>query len=54
MNKYKFHVSGTHCASCKILIEDVLGDEEIVKKVEVDLKTKTVDIETDSPKAKKS
>lgn len=52
MNKYKFHVSGTHCASCKILIEDVLGDEEIVKKVEVDLKTKTVDIETDSPKSK--
>lgn len=50
MNKYTFHVSGTHCASCKILIEDVLGDEEIVKKVEVNLKTKTVDIETDSPK----
>ena len=50
MNKYTFHVSGTHCASCKILIEDVLGDEEIVKKVEVDLKTATVDIETDSSK----
>ncbi len=52
MNKYTFHVSGTHCASCKILIEDVLGEEEIVKKVEVDLKTATVDIETDSLKSK--
>ena len=52
MNKYTFHVSGTHCASCKILIEDVLGEEDIVKKVEVNLKTKTVDIETDSPKSK--
>lgn len=50
MNKYTFYVSGTHCASCKILIEDILGEEEIVKKVEVDLKTATVDIETDSLK----
>lgn len=52
MNKYTFHVSGTHCASCKILIEDVLGEEEIVKNVKVDLKNATVDIETDSPKSK--
>ncbi|MFA7285632.1 MAG: sulfite exporter TauE/SafE family protein [Candidatus Paceibacterota bacterium] len=52
MNKYTFHVSGTHCASCKILIEDVLGEEEIVKNVKVDLKTATVDIETDSSKSK--
>ncbi len=52
MNKYTFHVSGTHCASCKILIEDVLGEEEIVKNVKVDLKNATVDIETDSSKSK--
>lgn len=52
MKKYTFHVSGTHCASCKILIEDVLGEEEIVKKVEVNLKNQTVDIETDSSKSK--
>jgi len=52
MNKYTFHVSGTHCASCKILIEDVLGEEEIVKNVKVDLKNTTVDIETDSSKSK--
>lgn len=52
MNKYTFHVSGTHCASCKILIEDVLGEEEIVKNVKVNLKNETVDVETDSPKNK--
>jgi len=48
MNTYTFHVSGTHCASCKILIEDVLGDEPVVKKVAIDLKRETVQIETES------
>ncbi len=51
MNKYKFHVAGTHCASCKILIEDVLGEDVLVKKVQVDLKNKTLEIETDSEKS---
>src|SRR3989338_758121 len=56
MNKYIFHVSGTHCASCKILIEDVLMDstsspqdeQSFIKNVRVDLKKETVEIETDS------
>ena len=48
MQKYTFHVSGTHCASCKILIEDVLGEQDFVKNVLVDLKKETVEIETDS------
>ena len=49
MNKtYTFHVSGTHCAACKILIEDILNDQDLVKKVDVDLKKETVEIETDS------
>ncbi len=43
-----FHVSGTHCASCKILIEDILGDQDFIKKSAVDLKKETVTIETDS------
>src|SRR3989344_3369085 len=47
-NKYIFHVSGTHCAACKILIEDVLGEQEFVKNVQVDLKRETVTIETNS------
>ncbi|MFZ3011914.1 MAG: sulfite exporter TauE/SafE family protein [Minisyncoccia bacterium] len=48
MQKYTFHVSGTHCASCKILIEDVLGEQDFVKNVQVDLKKEIVEIETDS------
>ncbi len=48
MNKYTFHVSGTHCASCKILIEDILCRQEIIKNVQVNLDNQTVHITTDS------
>lgn len=51
MKNYTFHVKGTHCASCKILIEDVLGEESMVKNVNVDLKKETVNIETDTEKS---
>jgi len=51
MKKYTLHVSGTHCASCKILIEDVLKEQDFIGKVEVDLKKETVDIETESEKS---
>ncbi|MCX6757603.1 MAG: sulfite exporter TauE/SafE family protein [Candidatus Nomurabacteria bacterium] len=58
MKKYTLHVSGTHCASCKILIEDILMDSAsspqaeqiLVKSVKVDLKKEIVEIETDSEK----
>ena len=50
MKTYTFHVSGTHCASCKILIEDILKEEELVKNVRVNLKKETVEIETNSDK----
>lgn len=53
MNKYIFNVSGTHCASCKILIEDVLSEQEIVKSIKVDLKKETVEIETESGQSAK-
>jgi sulfite exporter TauE/SafE/copper chaperone CopZ len=49
--KYTFHVSGTHCASCKILITDIVGEHDFIKNVEVDLKRETVEIETDSDQA---
>ncbi len=45
MNTYTFHVSGTHCASCKIFIEDVLGEQELVRSVLVDLKKAIVEVE---------
>ncbi len=48
MKTYIFHVSGTHCASCKILIEDVLGEQDIIKNVQVNLKKEIVSIETES------
>lgn len=51
MNKYKFHVSGTHCASCKILIEDILNEQDLVKNVQVNLNKEIVQIETESDKS---
>ncbi|MEX2029222.1 MAG: sulfite exporter TauE/SafE family protein [Candidatus Paceibacterota bacterium] len=50
MKTHTFHVSGTHCASCKILIEDVLSEQNFIKNVRVDLKRETVLIETESDK----
>jgi sulfite exporter TauE/SafE/copper chaperone CopZ len=48
MKTYKFHVVGTHCASCKILIEDILKEQDFIKSARVDLKREIVEIETDS------
>lgn len=48
IHKYTFHVTGTHCASCKILIEDILKEEELVKNVQVNLKRETVEIQTEN------
>ncbi len=48
MKTYVYHITGTHCASCKILIEDVLGEQELVKKAQVNLKKETIEIETES------
>ena len=50
LKMYTLHVTGTHCASCKILIEDVLGEQGFIKKAQVDLKKEIVEIETDSDK----
>ena len=48
--KHTFHVSGTHCASCSILIEAILAEQDFINKSKVDLKKETVEIETDSEK----
>ncbi len=50
LKTYTFHVSGTHCAACKIFIEDELKEQEFIKQVKVDLNKETVEIETDSEK----
>lgn len=48
MNTYTFHVYGTHCASCKILIEDILNEQDFIQRANVDLKKEIVEIETNS------
>jgi sulfite exporter TauE/SafE/copper chaperone CopZ len=41
-----FHVSGTHCPSCKIFIEDTLNEQIGISNTNVDLKKETVLVET--------
>ncbi|MEK7135475.1 MAG: sulfite exporter TauE/SafE family protein [Patescibacteria group bacterium] len=48
MKTYTFHVSGTHCPSCKIFIEDTLNSEDSIQSARVDLKQETVEVETSS------
>lgn len=48
MNTHIFHVSGTHCASCKIFIEDTLNEQDFIQNARVDLKKETVEITTNS------
>ena len=48
LKKYTFHVSGTHCASCKILIEDILNEQDFIQESKVDLKKEIVEVETTS------
>ena len=51
MTPYTLHVSGTHCPACKILIEDVLGEDSSLHNVRVDLRKETITLETDSSDA---
>lgn len=47
MKTHTLHISGTHCPSCKLLVEDILGEHEMVHNVRVNLKNQTVDVNTD-------
>jgi sulfite exporter TauE/SafE/copper chaperone CopZ len=44
MNKQTFHVSGTHCPSCKILIEDILSEQKGITQATVNLKKETLEV----------
>ncbi len=46
MKQFTFQVAGTHCASCKILIEDILGQQDGIDVVKVDLKNEVVEVVT--------
>lgn len=48
MNTHTFHVSGTHCPSCKIFIEDILKEQDFIQDARVDLKKETLEIKTNS------
>lgn len=52
MKTYTFHVTGTHCASCKILIEDILNEQIGIQNTRVDLKRETVSVETELDNSK--
>lgn len=47
MKNYTLHVTGTHCPSCKILIEDILNEQIGIRNTIVNLKNETVSFETD-------
>ncbi|MFA5773550.1 MAG: sulfite exporter TauE/SafE family protein [Candidatus Paceibacterota bacterium] len=51
LKKYTLHVTGTHCPSCKILLEDILSEQDFVKNGKVNLKREIVEIETDTEKS---
>ncbi|OGI66229.1 hypothetical protein A3A95_02180 [Candidatus Nomurabacteria bacterium RIFCSPLOWO2_01_FULL_39_18] len=51
LKTYTFRVSGTHCASCKILIEDILNEQEFVKGAKVDLEEEIVEVRVDNEKS---
>lgn len=46
MKTLTFHVSGTHCPSCKIFIEDTLNEQIGIERTQVDLKNETVSLDT--------
>ncbi len=47
---HTFHVAGTHCNACKMLIEDVLSEDTTLRDATVDLEKKTLSLESDEEK----
>lgn len=54
MKKYTFYVSGTHCESCKIFIEDKLSSCDFIIKVDMNIGKELLSIETNVEKDKES
>lgn len=48
MNSHTLYVTGTHCASCKLLIEDTLREQAFITHAEVDLGAQTLTVATTS------
>ncbi|MCC7196937.1 sulfite exporter TauE/SafE family protein [Candidatus Peregrinibacteria bacterium] len=47
MKKYSLHVQGTHCNSCKVLIEETLIEQKDVSSVKVNLRKQIIEVEGD-------
>ena len=47
MKSYTFYVAGTHCAACKILIEDILNEQIEIQNTYVDLRNEIISFETE-------
>ena len=50
MKTYTLHVAGTHCPSCKILIEDIFSEQPLIIKSRVNLKNETVEVQISGEK----
>lgn len=50
MTKVTLQVSGMHCPSCNMLVEDILGDEDGVSSVNADWQAGTVEVDYDESK----
>jgi len=50
MTKEVLQVSGMHCPSCKMMVEDVLGDEDAISSVKADYESGRVEVEYDDSK----
>lgn len=49
MNAHVLYVSGTHCPACKVLVEDLLGEQDGVEAVAVDLRQQQITVQTEAP-----
>jgi|CXWL01.1.fsa_nt_gi sulfite exporter TauE/SafE/copper chaperone CopZ len=47
MRHLRFHITGTHCKSCKILTEGILSEQHGVSKVHVDIGRHTIEVHGD-------
>jgi copper chaperone CopZ len=47
MTKFTLQVSGMHCPSCNMLVEDIVGDEKGVSSVKADFQKGTVEVDCD-------
>lgn len=45
MKQYLFHISGTHCQACKMLIEDIISEQPGVNNASVNLGKQTLTVE---------